>query len=143
MPILTRSIVYGLAMTSVSIQYFMGARARREAEGSALLTAGRRIYNAAQLGKPPRLELLNPIAKYSALLCAGLVSIELEDANADPDPSSFCGARALRLQRQSGDQSLGTGEPLRERSQLQSLQSLQLRAEQRRHRPLKARPSRR
>jgi hypothetical protein len=26
MPILTRSIVYGLAMNSVSIQYFMGAR---------------------------------------------------------------------------------------------------------------------
>jgi hypothetical protein len=70
------------------------------------------------------------------LLCAGLVSIELEDANADPDHSGFCGARAL--QRQSGDQSLRTGEPLRERSQLQSLQSLQLRAEQRRDRPLRA-----
>src|SRR3984885_7179727 len=72
------------------------------------------------------------------LLCAGLVSIELEDANADPDHSGFCGARALRLQRQSVDQSLGTGEPLRGRSQLQSLQSLQLRAKQRRHRPLRA-----
>ena len=33
--------------------------------------------------------------------------VELEDANADPDHSGFCGARALRLQRQSGDQSLG------------------------------------
>ena len=53
-----------------------------------------------------------------------------------------CGARARRLQRQSGDQSLRTGEPLRERSQLQSLQSLELRAEQRRDRPLKAGPSR-
>src|ERR1700722_8477800 len=38
-----------------------------------------------------------------ALLCAGLVSMELEDANADPDPSGFSGAHALRLQRQSGD----------------------------------------
>ena len=64
--------------------------------------------------------------------------MELEDANADPDHSGFCGARALRLQRQSGDQSLRTGEPLRERSHLQSLQSLQLRAEQRRDRPLSA-----
>ena len=71
-------------------------------------------------------------------MCAGLVSIELEDANADPDHSGFCGARALRLQRQSGDQSPRTGEPLRERSQLQSVQSLELRAEQRRDRPLRA-----
>jgi hypothetical protein len=55
-----------------------------------------------------------------------------------PDPSGFCGASALRLQRRSGDQSLRTGGPLRERSQLQSLQSLQLRAEQRRDRPLRA-----
>ena len=38
----------------------------------------------------------------------------------------------------SADQSLRTGEPLRERPQLQSLQSLQLRAEQRRDRPLRA-----
>jgi hypothetical protein len=63
--------------------------------------------------------------------------VALEDANADPDHSDGFGARALRLQRQSGDQSLRTGEPLRERSQLQSLQSLQLRAEQRRDRPLR------
>ena len=48
------------------------------------------------------------------LLCAGLVSIELEDANADPDHSGFCDTRALWLQRQSGDQSLRTGEQLRE-----------------------------
>jgi hypothetical protein len=78
---------------------------------------------------------LNPIAD-CATLAGAPASIELEDANADPDPSGFCGA--LRLQRQSGDQSLRTSEPLRERSQLQSLQSLQLRAEQRRHRPLRA-----
>jgi hypothetical protein len=37
----------------------------------------------------------------------------------------------------SADQSLRTGEPLRERPQLQPLQSLQLRAEQRRDRPLR------
>jgi hypothetical protein len=37
---------------------------------------------------------------------AGLVSIEREDANADPDHPGGCGARALRLQRQSGGQSL-------------------------------------
>ena len=30
---------------------------------------------------------------------AGLVSIALEDANADPDHPGGCGARALRLQR--------------------------------------------
>jgi hypothetical protein len=85
-----------------------------------------------------RPEPLNPIADCATLACAP-ASIELEDANADPDRSHFCGARARRLQRQSGDQSLRTGEPLRERSHLQSLQSLELRAEQRRDRPLKSR----
>ena len=65
-------------------------------------------------------------------------NIETVGESCRPDPSGFCGASALRLQRRSGDQSLRTGGPLRERSQLQSLQSLQLRAEQRRDRPLRA-----
>jgi hypothetical protein len=64
-----------------------------------------------------RPEPLNPIAD-CATLAGAPVSVELGDANADPVPSGFCGA--LRLQRQSRDQSLRTGGPLRERPQLQS-----------------------
>jgi hypothetical protein len=56
---------------------------------------------------------LDLIARYTPLSCnAGLVSIELEDANANPDPSGLGGARTRRLQRQSGDQSLLTSGPL-------------------------------
>src|SRR5271163_2565264 len=63
---------------------------------------------------------------------AGLVAIELEHANANPDHSGGCGARARRLQRQSGGQSLvaeglpGVRRPIRGH---QSLRSHQLRAE--------------
>jgi hypothetical protein len=58
---------------------------------------------------------------------------------ADPDPRGVCVARPFRLQRQLGDQSLRTGDPLREPSHLQPLQSLELRPEQRRNRLLKSR----
>ena len=69
--------------------------------------------------------------------------IELEDANADPDDPGGCGARALRLQRQSGGQSL-VALPRRGCRGLQSLRSHQLRTEpnwDRRRRPLKSWPA--
>jgi hypothetical protein len=78
-----------------------------------------------------------------ALWCAGLDSIELDDANADPNHSGFCGVRARRLQRQSAGQPFvaaalpGLRRPLHG---LQSLQSHQLRTKQHRDRrgPLRA-----
>ena len=43
------------------------------------------------------LHSIEPERRARHLLCAGLVSIELEDANADPDHPDGYGARALRL----------------------------------------------
>jgi hypothetical protein len=50
--------------------------------------------------KATRPKPLNLIAACAKLSCSpSLVSIELEDANADPDHPGGCGARAFRLRR--------------------------------------------